>query len=144
MLWLPLALATAVAFGVYNFAIKLASSRMDQVLGAVTLQLVAALLGGSFALLLRLGGRDFAISGTGLGWACVAGAAVGVAEILTFLVFLRGAPVSIATPIIMGGSVVVAALLGLIFLRESLGPLQLGGVVLVAAGVALLSAGSST
>ena len=34
MNWLPLALATAVAFGAYNVFIKLGSGKIDQVLGA--------------------------------------------------------------------------------------------------------------
>ena len=139
MSWLPLAVLTAVAFGVYNVFIKLSSGRIDQILGAVVLQTVAALVGGGVALALRLGGRSFAVTGAGLGWAVAAGIAVGLAEIATFVLFSRGAPVAVATPIIMGGSVVVTALVGLAVLGERLAAPQLGGIVLVAAGIALLS-----
>jgi transporter family protein len=140
--WLPLALATAVAFGLYNVFIKLGSGRIDQVLGAVILQLVAAAFGGGYALLLRLGGRELPVSNTGLLFAALAGVAVGLAEILTFVVFARGAPASLGSPIIMGGSVLVAALIGVVALRESLHWPQIAGIGLVVAGIALLSAGS--
>ena len=48
MNWLVLALATATAFGAYNVFIKLSSNKIDHVLGAVVLQVVAAILGGSY------------------------------------------------------------------------------------------------
>lgn len=142
MSWLPLALATAVAFGLYNVFIKVSSGRIDQVLGAVVLQLVAATLGGAYALVLKASGRELAVSNSGLLWAAAAGAAVGLAEILTFFVFSRGAPASLGTPVIMGGSVVVAGLVGVFALKESPSVTQVLGIVLVAAGIALVSAGA--
>src|SRR5262245_40683581 len=98
MNWLPLALATAVAFGAYNVFIKMGSAKIDQVLGAVVLQVVAALLGSAYAIYLKLAGRAFTVSREGLLFAALAGAAVGLAEILTFFVFSRGAPAAMATP----------------------------------------------
>jgi transporter family protein len=141
MSWFPLALATAVTFGLYNFFIKLGAGRIDEVLGALVLQAVALLAGGGFAVALRLQGRGFAVTRAGLGYAALAGVAVGLAEILSFSVFSRGAPASLGTPVIMGGSVVCTALLGLVLLRETPSVVQLAGIALVAAGIALVSVG---
>lgn len=141
MNWVLLALATAAAFGAYNVFIKLGSGKIDHVLGAVVLQVVAAMLGGTYALALKLGGRELPVTRAGVTWAALAGVAVGVAEILTFLVFARGAPASLATPVIMGGSILITAVLGAALLRERLGPAQLLGIVLVGAGIVLLSRG---
>lgn len=140
--WLPVAIVTAIAFGLYNVFIKVSSDRIDQVLGAVILQVVALLLGGGFLLAQHLGGRELAISRSGLLYAALAGLAVGLAEILSFVVFARGAPASLGSPIIMGGSVLVAALLGVAVLRESLQWSHVGGIALIVGGIALLSAGS--
>lgn len=139
MPWLPLALAAAIAFGLYSVLIKLGSERIDPVLGAFVLQLVAAGLGGAYVLWLRLGGHAFPVTGTGLVYAALAGAAVGLAEILAFLVFARGAPVAVASPILLGAPVLVAALIGVIALRERLDLAQVGGVLLIVAGVVLLA-----
>ena len=139
MSWLPLALACAVAFGAYNFFIKVGSGKIDQVLGAVVLQVVAALLGGAYLLYLKVAGRDLSVTAAGLGYAALAGLAVGLAEILTFVVFSRGAPASIATPIIMGGSIVIVAALGTLVLRERVALPDALGILLVVAGIALLS-----
>ncbi|MGE0870565.1 MAG: EamA family transporter [Kofleriaceae bacterium] len=142
MSWLALAIATAVAFGAYNVFIKLGSGKIDQVLGAVVLQIVAAVAGGAYLAYLKLAGRELAISGAGLGFAALAGLAVGLAEILTFVVFARGAPAALATPVIMGGSVLVVAVVGALLLGERLGWAQVAGILLVAGGIALLSRGA--
>lgn len=142
MHWLPLALATAVAFGAYNVFIKLGSGRIDQVLGAVVLQVVAAALGGVYAISLGLAGRELGVSGEGVAFAALAGIAVGVAEILTFVVFARGAPAALATPVIMGGSVLVAATAGFLLLSERMRIAQAAGIVLIAGGIVLVSRGS--
>lgn len=142
MSWLLLALVTAVAFGAYNVFIKIGSGKIDQVLGAVVLQVVAALLGGGYLAYLKLSGRELTVSGAGLGFAALAGVAVGLAEILTFVVFARGAPAALATPVIMGGSVLVAALVGIALLGERVGLSQVAGILLVAGGIALLSRGA--
>lgn len=137
--WLPLALLTALAFALYNVFIKLGSGRVHEVLGALVLQVAAVALGGGYALYLHFSGHKLAGSGSGLGYSVLAGLAVGLAEILSFVVFAKGAPVSLGTPIILGGSILGAALIGAAILRESVGLAQLVGVALIVAGVALIS-----
>lgn len=141
MNWLPLALLTALCLAGYNFFIKLAATSLPPAVGAVVLQLVAATLGAAWLLRLRLLGQPLAFSGKGLGLVALAGLSVGLAEVLTFVVFRRGVPASVGTPVIVGGSVLLAALLGLVGLRESLTPGQGAGLVLVVVGVGLLARG---
>ena len=63
--WLPLALLTALCLALYNFFIKLASNHVSPAVGAVVLQLVAAVLGGVWLLKLMLQGQPPALSGKG-------------------------------------------------------------------------------
>ncbi|MCI1187550.1 EamA family transporter [Hymenobacter sp. DH14] len=139
--WLPLALLTALCLALYNFFIKLASGHLAPAVGAVVLQLVAAALGGIWLLKLKLQGQPVALNGPGLGLAVLAGLGVGLAEILTFVVFQRGVPSSVGTPIIVGGSVLLTAVLGLVVLRESLSLAQAGGLLCIVVGIALLARG---
>jgi transporter family protein len=141
MNWLPLALFTALCLALYNFFIKLASNHVAPAVGAVVLQLVAATLGALWLLQLKLQGQPLALSGKGLGLAALAGLGVGLAEILTFVVFQRGVPSSVGTPVIVGGSVLLTALLGLAVLRETLTLPQAGGLVLIVVGIGLLARG---
>ena len=139
--WLPLALLTALCLASYNFFIKLAADHLPPAVGAVVLQLVAAGLGATWLVRLRLAGQPLALTGKGLALAALAGLSVGLAEILTFVVFKRGVPASVGTPVIVGGSVLLAALLGVIVLREGLTLTQAGGLGLIVAGIGLLARG---
>ena len=141
MNWLPLALLTALCLALYNFFIKLAADHVPPAVGAVVLQLVAAVLGGAWLLKLKLEGQPLAISGKGLALAALAGLGVGLAEILTFVVFQRGVDSSVGTPVIVGGSVLLTVVLGLVVLREALSLPQAGGLLLIVAGIALLARG---
>ena len=141
MNWLPLALLTALCLALYNFFIKLAANHVSPAVGAVVLQLVAAALGAVWLLKLKLQGQPLAISGKGLGLAALAGLGVGLAEILTFVVFQRGVNSSVGTPVIVGGSVLLTAVLGLVLLREVLTISQAGGLLLIVLGIALLARG---
>jgi transporter family protein len=139
--WLPLALLTALCLAGYNFFIKLAAAHLPPAAGAVVLQLVAAGLGAAWLVRLKLLGQPLALTGKGVGLAALAGLSVGLAEILTFVVFKRGVPASVGTPVIVGGSVLLAALLGMLVLREGLTFAQAGGLGLIVAGIGLLARG---
>jgi len=141
MNWLPLALLTALCLALYNFFIKLASAHLPAAVGAVVLQLVAAALGGLWLLQLKWQGQPLPVSSKGLWLAVLAGLGVGLAEILTFVVFKRGVPSSVGTPVIVGGSVLLTAVLGLLLLREALTGAQLAGLGLIVVGIALLARG---
>ncbi|SNC62964.1 transporter family protein [Hymenobacter gelipurpurascens] len=141
MHWLLLALLTALCLALYNFFIKLASGHISAAAGAVILQLVAAGLGGIWLVWLRLKGQPLDISSKGVGLAMLAGAGVGLAEILTFVVFGRGLPSSVGTPVIVGGSVLLTAVLGLVVLRETLSWSQAAGLLSIVIGIALLARG---
>ena len=139
--WLPLALLTALCLALYNFFIKLSANELPPALGAVVLQLVAAGLGGIWLLKLKLQGQPLVGTPKGLGLAALAGLGVGLAEILTFVVFQRGVSSSVGTPVIVGGSVLLTAVLGLVVLRESLSLAQAGGLLFIVVGIALLARG---
>jgi transporter family protein len=141
MNWLPLALLTALCLALYNFFIKLAADHVSPAVGAVLLQLVAAALGAAWLFKLKLQGQSVAVTSKGLLLAGLAGLGVGLAEILTFVVFQRGVPSSVGTPVIVGGSVLLTAVLGLVVLREGLTLIQAGGLLLIVTGIVLLGRG---
>lgn len=139
MHWIFPAIMTAVFFGAYNVFIKLASGHINQIVGAVILQVVAALLGGLILLILKTTHQPLEISPKGIQMAILAGVFVGLAEIASFYVFSKGVSASVGIPIIIGGSILVGAILGLVFLKESLNLTQVFAIGLIVAGVLLLS-----
>ena len=74
----------------------------------------------------------------GIRWAVAAGAAVGAAELLSFVISGLGVPASQSIPTIIGGSVVMGTLLGALWLGETLTPRGWLGIVLIAGGIALV------
>lgn len=141
MHWFILLILTALFFGLYNFFIKLSSGHIHEILGAVILQVVALGLGGLALLFLKLmKSTAFEVSGKGIWFAVWAGLFVGLAEITSFYAFSKGIAASVAIPVIVGGTLLVGALLGVIVLKESLTPFQYLGIVLILAGVVILAA----
>lgn len=130
----------AVMFGLYNVFIKLSADHIQPVLGAVVLQFVAAFVGLALLFYMKSAG-DLHVSATprGISLAVLAGIAIGLVEILTFIIYGRGVPVAVGNPLIIGGSLVVTTGIGVVLLREVLSPLQVFAVILVAAGIGLLA-----
>lgn len=137
--WIVLALLTAVAFGAYNFFIKISSEDIHALLGAVILQFCALFLGLAALLFLHFRGVSFNITRSGIGFATVAGVCVGLAEILTFYVFATGVSAARGVPVIVGGSLAFGALFGIVFLEESLSRSGWLGIVAILVGVFLLA-----
>jgi len=130
----------ALMFGIYNVFIKLSADHIQAVLGAVVLQLVAALIGLAMLSYLYLGNvTTFNVTARGLWLSVLAGVAIGVVEIVSFLIYGRGMAVAVGNPLIVGGSLMVTTAVGVWLLREQLSLLQLSSVGLIMAGITLLA-----
>jgi transporter family protein len=139
MNWIWIALVTACFYALYNVLIKLASAHIHQVLGAVILQVTAFVLGILWLVFIRMKGTHPEVSSRGLWLAVLAGVFVGLAEIFSFIVFSKGVPASSGIPVIIGGSVLLAAVIGFLWLKEPLTFSHILGAVLVIAGIWMLS-----
>jgi transporter family protein len=139
MHWLIPLLLAALFLGLYNFFIKLSAGHIHEIAGAVILQVVAFLVGGAALVWLKLTGAPLEVSSRGILFAVLAGVSVGLAEITAFYGFSKGTSASVGIPIMVGGTVLVGVMLGLLVLREQLSPLQGLGVFLLLAGIVLVS-----
>ena len=134
-----LVVVAAFMFGMYNVFIKLSSSHIDAVLGAVVLPFIAALIGLALLIYMKINGSHIFSTPKGIGLAVGAGVAIGLVEILTFFIYGRGLEVSVGNPLIIGGSLVVTTAAGVLFMREDINAMQLVAIALIAAGVALMA-----
>lgn len=140
--FMPIVLITfaALMFGLYNVFIKLSAGHINAVLGAVVLQFVAAFLGLALLLYQQAGSSEpLAFNRAGIGLAIGAGVAIGLVEILTFVIYGRGVPVAVGNPLIVGGSLVVTTLVGMVLLKEGASLTQIGAVTMIIAGVFALA-----
>mmetsp|Transcript_898 Transcript_898/g.2269 ORF Transcript_898/g.2269 Transcript_898/m.2269 type:complete len:401 (-) Transcript_898:1038-2240(-) len=152
--WVGLALCCAIAYALYNISIKQASNTIHPIIGGVVLQLVSALFG-----LVILGGvaiwkmnddddekcetenidcstnRILYYDSSGLMWSGIAGLAVGMAELLSFAVSGMGVPATRSIPIVIGGSVALGSIIGILLLGEVLDQRGWVGVCLLVLGI---------
>lgn len=139
MPYVLLALA-ALMFGLYNVFIKLSADHIQAVLGTVILQFVAAFLGlGLLVYFKYVDNIALHITPRGVSLAMLAGAAIGIVEILTFIIYGRGVEVAVGNPLIIGGSLLITTGVGWLFLREVLNPWQLLAIACIIFGVGMLA-----
>lgn len=108
----------------------------------VILQFVAAAFGTLLlsAIVLKDGGtQNLNYDRAGLFWACMAGFAVGTAEMLSFCVSGMGVNATQSIPIIIGGSVLFGAVLGILILGETMMWPGWTGVVLLTIGIGFVA-----
>jgi bacterial/archaeal transporter family protein len=123
-------------------SIKKGSASIHPILGGVILQFVAAILGTILLLVIVAksdnGFEDLPYDMDGIKWAICAGAAVGAAEIISFIVSGMGVQAMQSIPIIIGGSVLFGTVMGATLLGEMLTTRGWFGVVLIAAGITMV------
>lgn len=141
MNWIFYLLIAMLSYGLYNVLIKLSSATLHPVAGAIGLQIGAVVCPVIAYLCLRSGGAQhpFTLAVSGFKFAILAGVFVGLAELMTFLVFARGIAGTVAIPAIIGGSVAAGVFFSMILFRESLGPRDFAAVALIIAGIVLLA-----
>ena len=81
LLWIGPALFCALSYALYNICIKKGSSSINPIVGAVTLQFVAAIYGSCILCIVYLNGVRPQYDGQGIFWACWAGLFVGVSDL---------------------------------------------------------------
>ena len=145
---LLLAIVTFLYAG-YNIFVKLSGghvpvSATTSVLATICLQLAALVVSLAFLGVLTFrGGHVFSLSPAAYSWAIVAGLCIGAAEIGYFYLFggIGGSEpmrANVAIPAIVSGTIVIALVLSVLVLRETVDRMQLFGAALIVLGIVVL------
>ncbi|MBU6414920.1 EamA family transporter [Patescibacteria group bacterium] len=132
-------LLAALALGLGRIFLKLGSGFFHPMVALVALY--ATLFSAGVTLfLLNIGTikQNFVFNKTGFLYLVITGLVLAVFDFLAILIFRNGGKVALFAPITGGGSVLVAVLVGFLFLGEKISILQFGGAMLTAIGVAML------
>ncbi len=150
MLSFVLLAAVTVLYAGYNIFIKFSggfvpATATTTVLATLCLQASAFFTSVIFlAYLWTREGQVFSLSPQTYLWAAVAGICIGAAEI-GYLYLFSGTglsapmPASIAIPVIVSGTIIIAMMMSYLFFDEAIGFNQLAGMVLIITGMFLLS-----
>jgi bacterial/archaeal transporter family protein len=139
MSWLIFALLATVGFGVYNFFTKISADKLSAPVALVVITGSAFLVALIGVLIFKFSGQDVSFSGNALIFPIFAGVSTGIAELFYLLMFVNKAPLIIGNPLVVGGTVLVALILGMIFLKEHISIVSGMGVFFVLMGIVLLT-----
>jgi drug/metabolite transporter (DMT)-like permease len=138
MKWLPFALMAMTSVAAADLFIKLAAGKLSNSLAMLIYGTCTFLFALSWVLWQRLAGvPQFAQIGGFLA-AVGVGVAFSAATLSIYLTFGAGAPVSIASPAIRVGALLLASLVGLTFFREPLTWQYVIGMVMAVSGIYLI------
>jgi drug/metabolite transporter (DMT)-like permease len=127
--WTPPALGAAFFIAIHYVLLRAASGRVEDRLGALVLE-VSAALGIAASLLVGVRGPAIPSTRAGLALAAASGLAVSVASVLLFTTLRRGGPVASAGTIVLGGGVALSALAAPWLFGEPFTPRRALGVAL--------------
>jgi len=131
------AIIAAVAFGLWTVFHKQASNNIDYLFGAIIVSLTAVVLGLIF-LLPKIKETTLFSSPKGILFAVLAGICALAIDYFALKAYGSGMAISVAGPIIIGGSIAIAAAIGF-FLGESITLMKILGLGFVIVGSAILS-----
>lgn len=131
-----LALATLFS-GLTFFFVKIITTKIYPILGNLLSLSTAILVQLSVFFYLRLKGTEMTASKEGLSISLFAGLFVGLYTVFLFLAFSK-IDVSKATPILYIGSLAIATILSVIFLKETLNIYNIFGFILAAGSIFLI------
>ncbi|GEM_PF-4965950 len=134
-----LAIIAGALFACYQLAVKLSATHIQEMLGAVVLQAVAVVVGVFIFLILKDGQEPLVYTSTGLKFAIIAGIFVSLAEIVAFYAFSQAIPASVGITLIVGVNILVGLGLDYFWFKSNLSYTQLLGILLILAGVILIS-----
>jgi transporter family protein len=139
VIWIGPAMFCGLAYALYNICIKKGSTSINPILGGVVLQFVAAIYGSILLGGVMIEGITLNYDLPGIVCASLAGIGVGAAELLSFGVSGMGVQASQSIPILIGGSVMFGAVLGIFILGETLNVQGWSGVLLLMVGIAIVA-----
>jgi bacterial/archaeal transporter family protein len=135
--WLLYALACSAFLATADFFVKLASNKISASMGMFMYGATTFVVGLAWVSYLKITGQPLLITQSGLLYSFAVGLAFSAVTILLYITFAH-ISVSLGSPTIRVLGIVIASLLGILFLHEPLTWRYALGVILTIVGVALI------
>jgi uncharacterized membrane protein len=138
--WFTGSILLAIIFGFFNIFNKIAAGKVSDSLGALLVESTAVLCILLFFIYLNLSGKkSVETTSQGIIFSILAGICVGIGSVLYFFIFRSKGELSIAGPIVWGGTLLVMAIAGILLLKEPFSIQKLLGIALSLIGLFLLA-----
>lgn len=137
--WFLAAMTALLFFAFHNVFVRLSSGTgISDGTASFIMEGTAALLLGGYVLFQALSSRGVGWHPVGAGLASLGGICIAAGVVFYFRTYSLGAPLSIAGPLIYGGSVALTALAGILIFKEPVQPRHLAGIAASLAAIYLL------
>ncbi len=138
MNWIAFAMLSAISFGFYNFFTKLSADKLSPTIALMCIAGTSFLVATISTVVFKISGQELTFSREALWLPILAGISTGIAEIFYLYMFTKDAPLNLGNPMVVGVTMLIAVLLGVIFLKEPLSVSKIAGICLIIAGAILL------
>lgn len=139
MNWITFAILAASSFGFYNYFVRLSADKLSPTIALMFIAGTSFLVAAISTLVLKLTGQNLTFSKSDITFPMLAGLCTGIAEILYLVMFSKNPSLSIGTPLVIGGTMLVATVLGIVILKEPVHTVKIAGIFLTICGIALLT-----
>ena len=139
MTLLLLIIAATVSYTLFDVFASRAGNRIDSNLSAFLFNIIGAAIPIVIYVFLKFGKKTALIAATSSGiiYSVLAGVSVALFSILLIKVFEKGG-LAYVMPLIYGGSIVLASLIGWLLFKESISTLHFAGMATVIVGIVLI------
>ncbi|HEX8226823.1 MAG TPA: EamA family transporter [Candidatus Saccharimonadales bacterium] len=127
----------ALLYALFGFFLSKASGDDPFMVNSLTNGLSGLATLAIFAVLMRMKSTG-PVTKQGVIYSVVAAVLIAAFSVLLVKIFGRGGNLSYVLPLIYGGVIVFGSVLGVLFLKESVAPLQLAGILVIVAGIAMV------
>jgi transporter family protein len=134
---LTFAAFAALAFGFWTVFHQQAANYIDKTFGAILVSFTAVIF-GLFFLIPGLKSKQLVSNPRGILFIVLAGLCAFAIDFFALKAYGSGLKVSVGGPMIIGGSVVIATIIGF-FLGDGFNLIKLSGIILTTAGLILIS-----
>lgn len=132
-----LAILAAVSFGLWTVFHKIAAPHINQIFGAVIVSAVAVIV-GLLVLAPRFKSTELFNDWRGIFFVMLAGITAFFIDYLALSAYSKGLPVSVGAPVIIGGSIALASVIGF-FMGESVNLTKILALILIISGSTILA-----
>lgn len=120
-MWLFFAGATILFYSIFDFLVKVSSSKINGSFGAFIMNFVSAIVVLIYMIYSSLQGEKVLSNKPGgIFYSTLAGIAIGLASIFFIRMFATGTNLSVGVPLVRIGIVVLASIIGIFLLKEGI------------------------
>jgi bacterial/archaeal transporter family protein len=139
MNWLIFALIAIGGYALFNFFLMFSADKISAPIGVAIIGSMTVVVALIAIISMNISGQEFLITSDGIKFAILAGLFTAIAELAYYIMYLKGTNLSIGTPLVVGGTILIATILGVIILSETLSIVKIIGVITTIVGIILLS-----